>query len=1072
MQIIFQQNLEILTALNDSFYTKKNHLSISVNGDRIAIPSFLSLENKIDAVQQDLENLLNAPKTGEAFMYFDGTTQKMELSGYASAPAHIDIPNPVSQFNVETNNIFKDFMSPNPYVKLDISSISNNIKHVDIKKISFNNEELISTIKTLLDVDEESDNPSYIIQYTDLYKLLLNYTKDLDYVEYDTIKRLPTRHSDAYGTYNIQSIDDNYTDSDFNEHYVLVLDRDLNYYVNNGTIERSIKVGDLMITNNDKVQMVVEEVYSSARTIKVKILYGGYADLCDLTSNNVDLYQLKFYKPADFNRNKYIEVPLEEDEYVCIFVSAINDTTNIESSIGAGLYIDTDLLVDESGVKFREYYNKYVNNIGDALFAITRMMDDDSQIEKLNKSGFETLRDYKPILNEDNITVTQINKHLNDSSSVQAIRNLYNQKTTYKNELDDVQASINQVNNILADISFDDTTNTRLLYENQLTDLNAKKKELTSSINSLVNEIAENANNSDIPIENAKYHIRGFADISGFEKEHPEAKVIRIDVEYRYKNKNKFIGNAETIGPDSYIYSDWNKMDSIYRKTTPVWDEEDIRCHYEIEPLTENVNVISFNQIDIPITQGENVDIRIRYIYNLGYPFVEFASDWSDIYNQAFPEEYLTNVEILDIITENNDDVKKNAYIGLMDQYGLLSHITDSIQDQTILYRHSADYISSGFYTAERRIIPLSDKLRELSESILDLNSEVYGSISDNLVITLSDNVTTARIRPNITNTFKVVSYKDNDNKIYIPNEIWPDAAGTNIDIACSQLTLNLYNDGEYPLRLHTLFPGDYNLELSDETNSRYSINDYILPDGTGGVYMQFDDTVERDNEGQMIKDNQFVKQRYNQFIYFRTHDISNNGQALYAVDVNEIVDNDKTMDVLKISNNKLLGNEYVSPEAHIRDGKDFQLGDSAEGKKRYASVIPYPGKLSNICCEAGQTFIKLNPGESIVLPITFYYWFEGDFTNSQTNPRTKLESATRTIEFDLRTSLFSDPISFKVNLLANEIDNQNTKTLSEMDLTKLPSYNITSLNATKDKVFKDVSSSALKSVDRKFKKI
>ena len=104
-----KENMNILTALNESFYAKKDHVSVQVEGVQFAIPSFLSLESKIDTLQQNLENVLNAPKTGEAFTYFDGTTQKIELSGYASTPTHVDL-SAVKQFSVESNNIFKDFI--------------------------------------------------------------------------------------------------------------------------------------------------------------------------------------------------------------------------------------------------------------------------------------------------------------------------------------------------------------------------------------------------------------------------------------------------------------------------------------------------------------------------------------------------------------------------------------------------------------------------------------------------------------------------------------------------------------------------------------------------------------------------------------------------------------------------------------------------------------------------------------------------------------------------------------------------------------------------------------------------
>ena len=68
---------------------------------------------------------------------------------------------------------------------------------------------------------------------------------------------------------------------------------------------------------------------------------------------------------------------------------------------------------------------------------------------------------------------------------------------------------------------------------------------------------------------------------------------------------------------------------------------------FEMEANNDNINEPSFNQIDIPISQGETVDIRLKLVYDFGYPFVHTSSTWSKIVNIKFPEEYLKDVQIL-----------------------------------------------------------------------------------------------------------------------------------------------------------------------------------------------------------------------------------------------------------------------------------------------------------------------------------------------------------------------------------------------------------------------------------------
>ena len=216
-----RQNLNILDSINSAFYTNKSHISTEINGEKVAIPSFISLESKIDTLRQDLDNVLNAPVTGEAYTYFDGTTQRIELSGFATTPMHVDLES-VKTFGVETNNIFKDFMSPNPYIRLDLNDIPNNITHISIKKVTILNNELRDKITNL-----------EVVDYASLGKLLYVYKDGEDYVEYDTIKRLPLKDNSSFGNYTIKAILDNRVDENFDEHYELELNEPLTYFIKN-----------------------------------------------------------------------------------------------------------------------------------------------------------------------------------------------------------------------------------------------------------------------------------------------------------------------------------------------------------------------------------------------------------------------------------------------------------------------------------------------------------------------------------------------------------------------------------------------------------------------------------------------------------------------------------------------------------------------------------------------------------------------------------------------------------------------------------------------------------------------
>ena len=1085
-----RNNLAILKTIEESFRTKRAHLAVDVNGVTYTIPSFVSLETRIETLEQNLENVLNAPLTGEAFTYFDGTTQKLELSGYSTTPNHVELTQVDSgMFGVNPNNIFKDFMNPNPYIRLNLSEIPNSIKHVNIRKVVVYSNDLKNALDGITNGDTQ-------IRYSDWVTLAYGYEEGVDYAQYDTIKRLPLRQGLAQGDYNIMSIEDHHIDANFEEHYTVVLDKDLVYYVNNGTLQRDIAVGDRLVTRNDKVQMVVESVNPLTKTLGFKILYGAYSDLEDRSSGNPDLYTLKYYHAAnddalrEFNSTKYVDVPLEEDRFIMVFVAPLNDTTNVQAPWGTGIWLDVDSLeidIDGTSTSFREYYDNYVNNIGDALVAITSMMDDDEQISRLTPAEFQTAVAFSPAWDESLIKVTQINKHLNDAKSIKEIRRLYAQKGELKKSLETIQNNIDRLNKELGSLSFDDTPNQRELLEKNLQEELANQVDKNNALLKVCEEIALQANQSDVPIENAKYRIRGFMplDTTGL---NPIITPIKIEVQYRYKCSTSFTGAAETYGED-HIYSDWNIMDSPYRAR--VATSNGVQYQYNWAPSNEAMNEPSFNQIDIPITQGEKVDMRVRYIYNLGYPFVEMYSAWSPTYTVEFPDDLKQTVEILDIITQNNDDIEQHSLENILNKKGLLKHVDDTTQDQTTIYKHKAENIASGFVTPERRIIPLSEKLMSMDDFINDLRSEVYGASADNLLVTLSSKDNAVQLKPWTINTFHAGSYVKAVNE----DSIFQFKNGNNPYIgvfAVAQLNLNIKNVGTFNMKLHTLFPGDHDALLRTDQASAFNPNNYLLTNDEG-IHMMLDENVE---------DSLITLQRCNQSIYFRTK-LESEQQVIYD-HFNAITDLIVTSDSIHngIPDNHLCSNKgsVNSPDLawNIIEYLDPTEGDGntlwramagAQTGSIIGALYPYPGQMSEICLPTNETFTIIKPGESINIPIQFVYWFQsasddnlasiiaqsdevgadqvqlsGDLDNlkmelhlqttetdetvikaalktkdnTQQYKATKQKftsstkmrnlTVTRMMAFDIRTSLFREPITYKFTVDASYEDTKGFK--------------------------------------------
>lgn len=813
LQKLTQTNLDLLKALNDSFYTKNSHLVVNVDSNKFVIPSFIQLENKINSLQENFENLVHAPKTGEASFNFDGNSQTIELKGFSCTPQSLNLTLP-SIFEVENNDIFKDFLTPNPYVRFDITSIPNDISTVSVKKV-------VAFSDTMKEIFSELNST---IEYGDLYKTLSLYKEDQDYIEYDTIKRLPIRKTLGTGTYIIKSIDENKVDENLIETYTLTLHEGLKYKLFDDTIEKYLQVGDELVTFDDSAKLRIKEVRHNTHQLVVEVLNGDYLNLVADENGNLasDMSKLKFYSSIDFNKDKYINIPLEEDQYVAIFIAPLNDRMNIRAPWGQGVVLNVDKLSDAEGVKFRNYYNKNVKNIGDTLYELTSLSS--NSITKYSKDEYDVFTQYVPKL--DTLDVYQINAHLNDSPTIQKIRNLYNQKIQYNSDLESVQRNIDEINKTLSSISFEDTTNIKVVYENQLTELNKKRNELNAALNSVMNEISLAANSGDVPVENAKYHIRGFYNIKTDGVIDPYISHINgIRVWYRYKNHNQETGLAHSIGADN-IFSDWNEMPIVKRNRVALLNDKLYTFEYPMDNSASNEP--SFNQIDIPITQGEVVDIKLQVIWDFGYPYVETTSSWSEVISVEFPDKLKKNIQILDIIKENNNDIETNRFNNILKESGTITHIEDKLKDQDITYFHQPEHIASGFYTEERRIVPLKDKLLEMYSDLTKLKDEVYGYDANNLKVEICSD------------TSSTVIFSNQDNTVYVESGI-------------TIVNIQMTNISDHSIKLHPILVGSRDTYIDKSQKS-------------DKVYYQ--DTLIYNSTKKSTE-----KQRLNQFVYFRSKD-------------------------------------------------------------------------------------------------------------------------------------------------------------------------------------------------------
>lgn len=1015
LQELTQTNLGILQALNDALYTKQNHLAVNVGNKTYSIPSFVSLENKINNLQANFENLVNAPTTGEAYFNFDGNSRSIEVRGYTHTPNSITLDN-ISNFASETNNIFKDFLTPNPYINIGLASLPNDITTVLVKKIIPVHEDLVNLFKAEL---QHTSNDQIIYKtskqyaFKDLYKILANYTKDVDYIEYDSKLDLPVHESIGNGLYVIQQIVSDIIDDNLDEYITIKFRNDINnqnysnklsYKLFNETIERSLKVGDQLVTFDDSAKLEITEIQQTNNVLVLKVLSGEYLNLFESDTNDAskinNLCKLKFFSPIDFDKDKYIKVSLEEDRYVYVAVAALNSRMNIQAPWGTGLMLDTyNLMSPDNKESFKTFYENNVNNVGDVLFEITSMMT--NTLTKYNKPQYDSFTSIKPIINTENILVTQINKHLNNSIAISNIRSLYSQKTDYVNKLNEINTQIDSINTKLAELSFDDTTNIRSTYESQLLALTSSKNKINTSIVKISNDISRAANDSEIPIENAKYRIRGFFDCEEFLKNNNLYDLLNnhirgIRVQYRYKNVEQEQGTALSIN-SKFIFSDWIDMSAKDLQRVPYYLDG---YKFKLEPDNSNINEPSYNQIDIPITQGETVDIRLKVVYDLGWPFVCTTSAWSDIVNIKFPEEYLKDIQILDIISENNEDIETQRFNNIIKETGIITHLEDKTNDQSSSFHHKAENITSGFFGPDGRIISLKDKLNSVNLMLTELYDDIHGSNNENVHVSIVNGSMIYNLEPGITNNINVSSYDtftnidiDQNQDVSDGNYIYNSQSG----LITTLLNVKITNNSEHTMKIYSIFPGSRDTAIYDLVHTKTGIHKEDYVDGDGhGVYCLYDYI---DENGLPVR--KINPQTANQLITFRIKDV-NNGEGYYSY------------------SSTAYKNNYISSNPNYINYDSNTPGSEENCAYMYPLLI----NEKSLCLESDTVgaYKVLGQQESILVPIVFEYRLKNTSSNS---------ILSKTMSFDIRTSLYNDPITYTFRVTAKNTSTTQDKTIA-----------------------------------------
>ena len=1086
--------VNMMTALNTALSSSSSEIEISlVNTDNsddatssVRIPSFLYLENKLEKLDNVISNLFKIPKSGEAWFESSSNMYKLSLLKSNNAPIQPIVSN-LDQigFNIKDNNIFKDLVNPKTYIRLNLGNISDNINQILVKKIIINRA-------------SDADYLKEFNSYSDIKSALFNRTIGVDYEEYDTVVDIPIK-SDKYDSFfKIEQVTNNGDGI-----YELHLDTLTYYDKDDKSIQYTIRKGTLLCIGDEYVTYEVIDVntiYNSKNDndnneyviiVKERI---GHINIQTYYENS-EMY-LKIYN-GSYSEFHYVDVPLEENPNIILFISTIYN--NVRSTYSNAIHLDlstiymkdqnNNYILDESGnkISYIEYYNAYCKNIGDMMVGFTKLSY--PQVSNYTNAELRRLTDsdeLKEIVtttlysnSELALSVSRINTHLIDDETSKDIINLHTQKNELNSQLRSVQDNVDQIYTQLTTTDFSQESSiTQESLRSKLNEYYNERLNLEKQLLSIVDSI-NLAKSGVIGLDQSKYRIRGVTDANDKNDSAIESPIISflhnnfgyncdiigLDIEYKYKTANK---DSNTIlNNNSTIFTDWNHQSNIERERYLEFDPNTNKYKISFSNYNALSNVVKWNQIDIPINQGEDVVIRIRYKYNIGQPFINLYTPWSNEITIPFPTELTESTEISSILDSNDDDVVSAKFIKTLINDGYEEHVTNKIVDNSQVFYHMPENIYSGFNTSENNLISLKDKLIDMNNEITSYKASIDNELNSNYEVILEWDNTSIQLS-NMTN-----------NNIVI-NELINGVFDTFIK---KKMNLIIKNTGSTPIKLYSIFPGNIDTTLLDSSNKYFDdiiINyervpllvegsnvpsESILPQYMGQwIYFRQNNPFtsyplyyndSNQNEADIEQVSQGYKPKYNgqlskyinvenkqallpyrnrgniinstNYWGYLSYD-SNLKKATYKIGSVESSDSLYALikDLYLYENCDNTNNEYLLKYEHIYNSVNNTYLNDTTSISDFVNKISKPLRMfdgaflipelisrTQILCDSKESnqYKLLDVGKMISIPILFEYFLENsDNTNV---------SITKTLAFDLKTSLMREPDHYILSVTA-----------------------------------------------------
>ena len=769
----FNKNvMDILTKINTVTSTNEAFVNLQLSDENgvlrnFTLPSITSIKSDIERLNNNINAIYNIDSGGSLIESSNSNKfRKIITVSLNKEPNDIGTIGSIDTFKSKPNWFFENMLNPLIYIDIDLSGKVDNFVGKCLSRryiVGFEKDEsgnfsalgtsALNSFNELFRGDSSTNIEDFENWHRTTPGVLQSNNPNIDEEMFD----LEPNTLQYDGLFSVLKIEEDR------------LNRKLWYYLN--TLNYlEVETGDLRKLNtNDMVTINVTGTSTRYKIIEVStdesLSKVRFERVDGLEPIPVGTEVLKIYSNVLYK--KRIRVGVGYDERNVIFLKPLNTENNIISrnwSTGTGFYTnDLRLSSDssENGLSMDEFYSNYAYDYG-------RVIKDIS-----NKTIPTTLAGtpISPSLDVNNFKVTQINKHLTDTTDSELIKEKHNTQLSLKSEIQQLSDAIKDKNKRAKVVKFK-SESSRKQYNLEIEDLTRKKESKTKLISSVTQEILDLSKNPNNNVE-PKFRLRGFWNVpdpiltTGTEPQ----QIIQFKVKYRYLSKDGRENSVETFESEDTKASFTNWVETVTKSRERKYDKKTDTYIWVEEDLL-NPDVSNSNQLDISIQANERVEIRIKSISEVGWPTSSVESNWSDPLFVDFPDD------LNSVINENSfilqEATKSDLKVSMeteLESRGLTEHLADTTTLNNKTFHHESNKILSGFKDDNGVALDLFEYLRNLEDKIKGLEEKIKRAKGELEVVILRNNQEFI-IKNNSTTTFNVEceDYLDNYTSTGVPS--------------------------------------------------------------------------------------------------------------------------------------------------------------------------------------------------------------------------------------------------------------------------------------------------------------